>query len=72
MTESATGTAYLAPSVLDTADGPDLTLSTALGRTPAGDVWHPTFFTGFAARPDVMAAGLLAVADVAASRSNRA
>jgi hypothetical protein len=63
-----TETAYLAPSVLDLADSPDLTLSTALGRTPAGDVWNPTFFTGFAARPDVTAAGLLAVADVAASR----
>jgi hypothetical protein len=54
--------------VLDTTAGPDLTLATALGRTPAGDVWHPTFFTGFAARPEVTAAGLLAVADVAASR----
>ncbi len=63
-----TETAYLAPSALDVSDGPDLTLATALGRTPAGDVWHPTFFTGFAARPDVTAAGLLAVADVAASR----
>ena len=61
-------TAYLAPSALDVSDGPDLRLATALGRTPAGDVWHPTFFTGFAARPDVTAAGLLAVADVAASR----
>jgi hypothetical protein len=54
--------------VLDVSNGPDLTLATALGRTPAGDVWHPTFFTGFAARPEVTAAGLLAVADVAASR----
>jgi hypothetical protein len=72
MTDSSIGrstaTAYLAPSALDLGGQPDLTLSTALGRTPAGDVWHPTFFTGFAARPDVMAAGLLAVADVAASR----
>jgi hypothetical protein len=63
-----TDTAYLSPSALDVSDGPDLLLATALGRTPAGDVWHPTFFTGFAARPDVTAAGLLAVADVAASR----
>jgi len=63
-----TETAYLAPSALEVSNGPDLTLATAFGRTPAGDVWHPTFFTGFAARPEVTAAGLLAVADVAASR----
>ena len=63
-----TDTAYIAPSTLDTSGRPELSLATALGRTPTGDVWHPTFFTGFVARPDVAAAAMLAVADVAATR----
>lgn len=45
-----------------------LELATSLGKTPTGLVDHPTFFTGFVDRPDVTASGLLAVADVAASR----
>jgi len=45
-----------------------LELETALARTPAGTVDHPVFFRGFVARPDVAAAALLAVADVAATR----
>lgn len=46
----------------------ELGLQTAAGVTPTGRVAHPELFTGFLARPDVAAAGLLAVADVAASR----
>lgn len=49
-------------------DGQRLDLATALGVTPSGLVENPTFFTGFVDRPDVTAAGLLAVADVAGSR----
>jgi hypothetical protein len=48
--------------------GQRLDLATALGVTPSGLVDNPTFFTGFVDRPDVTASGLLAVADVAASR----
>lgn len=54
--------------VLDGPGGPRLGLETATARTPVGLVERPTFFSGFPARPDVLAAGLLAVADVAASR----
>ena len=50
------------------ADGARLDLATALGATPNGLVDHPVFFTGFLARPDVAAAGLLTVADVAMAR----
>jgi hypothetical protein len=64
--DPATGTAYLAESRLDTSGrAGELDLATALGRTPDGDVWNPAFFSGFVARPDVAAAGLLTVADVA-------
>lgn len=56
---------YRAASVL-TPD--ELALETALGATPSGLVDHPTFFRGFVAQPAVVAAGLLAVADVAATR----
>ena len=60
---------YTAESVLTRADASDrLDLATALGATPSGLVESPTFFTGFVDRPDVTAAGILAVADVAASR----
>ncbi|WP_141014320.1 SWIM zinc finger family protein [Nocardioides sambongensis] len=45
-----------------------LALATALGVTPDGVVNNPMFFSGFPDRPDVLAAGLLAVADVAGSR----
>jgi hypothetical protein len=50
------------------ADARRLDLATALGMTPKGPVANPVFFTGFLARPDVASSGLLAVADVAASR----
>lgn len=43
-------------------------LETARGLTPSGPVEHPEFFTGLLARPDVVAAGLLAVSRVAGTR----
>ncbi|HEY0239903.1 MAG TPA: SWIM zinc finger family protein [Friedmanniella sp.] len=55
-------------ALLADGDGPLLALATALGATPAGLVEHPTFFDGFVAHPAVAAAGLLTVADVAATR----
>jgi hypothetical protein len=62
-------TGYVAESALVT-DGATsrLDLATALGVTPQGLVDNPVFFSGFVERPDVVASGLLAVADVAASR----
>ncbi|MDF2144693.1 SWIM zinc finger family protein [Knoellia sp. p5-6-4] len=64
-----TSAGYRGASVMSpTADGSLLALETALGLTPTGPVERPHFFTGLLARPDVAAAGLLAVADVAASR----
>jgi hypothetical protein len=60
---------YLDESRLVSADrGQSLGLATASGLTPSGLVNNPVFFTGFVDRPDVFAAGLLAVADVAAAR----
>ena len=60
---------YLAASALrDGTGGALLALETALGVTPSGLVEHPQFFDGFLARPEVVAAGLLAVADVAGTR----
>ncbi|MFB8008434.1 SWIM zinc finger family protein [Nocardia sp. NPDC056000] len=60
---------YLRPSGLDRSGGRALLgLQTSGGRTPAGAVANPTFFRGFVTRPAVAAAGLLAVADVAAAR----
>lgn len=59
---------YRATSLLlDREAGKDLQLATAAGRTPVGLVDSPDFFSGFVARPDVVAAGLLVVADVAAT-----
>lgn len=59
---------YRATSLLlEKDDGRDLQLATAVGRTPVGMVDNPNFFSGFVARPDVVAAGLLVVADVAAT-----
>ena len=62
-------TGFTAESTL-TADGgrAQLHLATALGCTPEGLVDHPSFFSGLLARPDVAAAGLLTVADVAMAR----
>ncbi len=61
--------AYARSSLLDrTTGGANLSLETALGATPAGLVDHPSFFSGFVGRPDVLAAALLAVTEVAATR----
>jgi hypothetical protein len=60
---------FHAPSTLEAHAGQGmLSLATALGATPTGLVDHPAFFTGMLARPDVAAAGMLAVADVAVAR----
>ncbi|MGC5583792.1 SWIM zinc finger family protein [Ornithinimicrobium sp. W1665] len=58
-------TGYRAASRLD--DGV-LGLETAVGLTPQGLVEQPRFFSGMVARPDVTAAAVLAVADVAGTR----
>ena len=57
-----------ASQLVDRPGGHVLDLATALGRTPVGLVDHPDFFDGLLAHPDVAAAALLTVADVAASR----
>lgn len=59
-------TPYRGASLLSEQDG--LHLATGNGATPAGLVAHPALFEGFLARPDVVAAGILAVADVAGTR----
>ncbi|RZS82713.1 SWIM zinc finger protein [Motilibacter rhizosphaerae] len=62
-------TGYRTASVLEHgAEGARLDLATALGVTPLGRVEGPEFCSGFVTRPDVVAAGILAVADVAGSR----
>ncbi|WP_137845031.1 SWIM zinc finger family protein [Microbacterium sp. 2FI] len=59
---------YAAASMLAPSDeGRSLLLETAVGLTPVGLREHPAFFSGLVVRPEVMAAGLLAVADVAAT-----
>ncbi|MFD8999677.1 SWIM zinc finger family protein [Streptomyces sp. NPDC059582] len=69
MTRSSQAVAYRQPSVLEAAAGGQrLGLETSGGVTPAGAEAHPRFFTGFLTSPQVAAAGLLAVADVAAAR----
>ena len=60
---------FATASTLTGSDGNTrLALATALGVTPGGAVDHPVFFTGMLARPDVAAAALLTVADVAMVR----
>ncbi len=54
--------------LIDRPGGHVLDLATALGRTPMGLVDHPDFFEGILAYPDVAAAALLTIADVAARR----
>ncbi|MFD8817431.1 SWIM zinc finger domain-containing protein [Streptomyces sp. NPDC059627] len=69
MTRSSQAVAYRQPSVLrSAADGRHLGLETSRGATPTGVEDHPRFFAGFLTSPQVAAAGLLAVADVAAAR----
>ncbi len=61
--------AFASASALTRDDtGTRLALATARGVTPDGVVDRPSFFAGFLARPDVAAAGLLSVADVAMAR----
>ena len=57
-----------ASRLIDRPDGHILDLATGLGRTPTGLVDHPDFFDGLLAHPDVAAAALLTIADVAANR----
>lgn len=69
MTHDAQTYAYLRPSaVRPAAEGGTLSLETSGGTTPAGRQAHPRFFHGFLTRPQIAAAGLLCVADVAAAR----
>lgn len=69
MTRSLQAVAYARPSALrSTAEGRLLGLETSRGATPTGVQDHPGFFSGFLTHPQVAAAGLLAVADVAAAR----
>lgn len=56
-----------ASALVDGPAGRRLGLETATALTPAGLVERPVFFRGFPAHPHVFAAGLLAVADVAAT-----
>ncbi|NYV78043.1 SWIM zinc finger family protein, partial [Streptomyces sp. UH6] len=72
MTRSLQAVAYTRPSALEsTAEGRLLGLETSRGATPTGVQDHPSFFSGFLTHPQAAAAGLLAVADVAAARYNR-
>lgn len=72
MTRSLQAVAYPRPSVLRAgAEGRLLGLETSRGATPTGAQDHPTFFSGFLTRPQAAAAGLLAVADVAAADYRR-
>ncbi|RAG87569.1 SWIM zinc finger family protein [Streptacidiphilus pinicola] len=67
MTQAAHPYHYLRSSVLDDRHG-RLGLETSGGSTPLGEVAHPRFFEGVLTSPSAAAAGLLAVADVAAAR----
>ncbi len=68
MTRSLQAVAYCRPSVPESAaDGQRLGLETSRGATPSGVEDHPRFFAGFLTFPQVASAGLLAVADVAAT-----
>ncbi|MEU6285392.1 SWIM zinc finger family protein [Streptomyces sp. NPDC047028] len=65
--------AYGRPSALGRAGGgPVLGLETAGGFSPAGAEARPHFFSGFLTSPRATARGILAVADVAASRYHQA
>ncbi|MFJ6571707.1 SWIM zinc finger family protein [Streptomyces sp. NPDC091292] len=69
MTRSLQAVAYSRPSTLESApDGGRLGLETSRGATPSGIKDHPRFFAGFLTSPQIASAGLLAVADVAATR----
>ncbi|MEV6104295.1 SWIM zinc finger family protein [Streptomyces sp. NPDC051940] len=69
MTTSAMTLAYQRASALEPGPrGGLLGLQTAGGAGPRGALGNPQFFSGFLAQPRPAAAGLLAVADVAAAR----
>lgn len=56
-------------SYLQRGDGlGSLVLQTALGLTPDGLVAHPVFFSGHVRRPDVAAAGLRCLVEIASTR----
>lgn len=60
---------YLRPSSYASgATRGELVLQTAAGMTPQGLVANPVFFQGMVKRPDVAAAGLLALVDIASTR----
>lgn len=60
---------YLEASTLRSAAGAArMVLQTAAGMTPQGLVAHPVFFRGAIARPDVAAAGLRTLVEVASTR----
>ncbi|MFJ8045614.1 SWIM zinc finger family protein [Kitasatospora sp. NPDC096147] len=69
MTQAVLAYAYRHPSaVLAAPGGPQLALATSGGAGPLGATAHPHFFSGRLTSPAAAAAGLLAVADVAAVR----
>ncbi|MER7764585.1 SWIM zinc finger family protein [Streptomyces sp. NPDC097619] len=69
MSRSTQALAYARPSALTASAGSRLLgLETSGGLTPAGPEAHPQFFDGFLKDPQAAARGLLAVADVAATR----
>ncbi|MEU6312165.1 SWIM zinc finger family protein [Streptomyces sp. NPDC047014] len=69
MSRSLQALAYARPSALTArGDGRLLGLETSGGLTPVGPEAHPQFFAGFLSAPQAAARGLLAVADVAATR----
>ncbi|MFH9800316.1 SWIM zinc finger family protein [Streptomyces virginiae] len=69
MSRSIQALAYARPSALTTEGGTGLLgLETSGGLTPVGREAHPQFFAGFLSSPQAAARGLLAVADVAATR----
>lgn len=69
MSSSVQSFTYLRSSALLTGDGtPHLSLETCGGLTSHGLSPFPRFFAGFLTAPEAAAGGLLAVADVAATR----
>ncbi|MEC5385294.1 SWIM zinc finger family protein [Uliginosibacterium sp. H3] len=60
---------YLQESRLtSTTEGGRLVLETAAGMTPAGLIANPVFFSGAMSRPDVAAAGLRSLVEIASTR----
>lgn len=69
MSSSVQSFTYLRASALHTHEGtPRLSLETCGGLTSHGLAPFPRFFSGFLTAPEAAAGGLLAVADVAATR----